>query len=218
MFLIFDLAFLGANAAKFFDGGWFPITVAAAIFAVMTTWKRGRGELAEKFRTTMLPLEAFLADIEMTKPHRVRGTAVFMASSAVGTPPALLHHFKHNQSLHEQLILLTVESSPVPEVLASRRLTVRKMREGVTHVSIRYGFMEQPNIPRDLHGCPDLTLEVARTSYYLGRETLLTSGASKMARWRKWLFAFTSRNARPATAYFGLPANRVVELGMQIDL
>ena len=218
MFLIVDLAFFGANAAKFLDGGWFPITVAAAIFAVMTTWKRGRRELAEKFRATMLPLDAFLADIELTKPHRVRGTAVFMASSAVGTPPALLHHFKHNQSLHEQLILLTVESAPIPEVAAANRLTVMKKREGVTHVAVRYGFMEQPNIPRDLHGCSELTLDVARTSYYLGRETLLTSGSSRMAPWRKWLFAFTARNARPATAYFGLPANRVVELGMQIDL
>jgi KUP system potassium uptake protein len=218
LFLIFDLAFFVANAAKFLDGGWFPVTVAAAIFAVMTTWKRGRRELAEMFRTSMLPLEAFLADIEMTRPHRVRGTAVFMASSAVGTPPALLHHFKHNQSLHEQLILLTVESVPVPEVAAGSRVTVLKMREGVRHVTIRYGFMEHPNIPRDLHGCPELTLEVARTSYYLGRETLFTTGPSTMARWRKWLFAFTSRNARPATAYFGLPANRVVELGMQINL
>jgi KUP system potassium uptake protein len=218
LFLIFDLAFFSANAAKFLDGGWFPITVAALMFAVMTTWKRGRRELAEKFRATMLPLDAFLADIVLTKPHRVRGTAVFMASSAVGTPPALLHHFKHNQSLHEQLILLTVESAPVPEVAAPNRLTVAKKGEGVIHVTLRYGFMEQPNIPRDLHSCPVLTLDVARTSYYLGRETLLTSGNSKMARWRKWLFAFTARNARPATAYFGLPANRVVELGMQIDL
>ncbi|CAN5810716.1 potassium transporter Kup [soil metagenome] len=218
LFLIFDLAFFTANAAKFLDGGWFPVTVAAAIFAVMTSWKRGRRELAEKFRATMLPLDAFLADIELMKPHRVRGTAVFMASSAVGTPPALLHHFKHNQSLHEQLILLTVESAPVPEVSAENRMTVVSKSGGVKHVTVRYGFMEQPNIPRDLLGSPELTLDVARTSYYLGRETLLTSGTSKMARWRKWLFAFTARNARPATAYFGLPANRVVELGMQIDL
>ena len=218
LFLIFDLAFFTANAAKFLDGGWFPVTVAAALFAVMTSWKRGRRELAEKFRATMLPLDAFLADIELMKPHRVRGTAVFMASSAVGTPPALLHHFKHNQSLHEQLILLTVESAPVPEVSAENRMTVVSKSGGVKHVTVRYGFMEQPNIPRELLGSPELTLDVARTSYYLGRETLLTSGTSKMARWRKWLFAFTARNARPATAYFGLPANRVVELGMQIDL
>lgn len=218
IFLIFDIAFFVANAAKFFDGGWFPISVAAAIFTVMTTWKRGRRELAEKFRATMLPLDAFLTDVETIKPSRVRGTAVFMASSAVGTPPALLHHFKHNQSLHEQLILLTVVSAPVPEVAASNRLTVEKLRAGVVHVTARYGFMEQPNIPRELLACPELEIDVGRTSYYLGRETLLTSGPSKMARWRKWLFAFTARNARPATSYFGLPPGRVVEMGMQIDL
>jgi KUP system potassium uptake protein len=218
VFLVFDIAFFSANAAKFIDGGWFPIGVAAGIFAVMTTWKRGRRELAEKFRSTMLPLDAFLADLEVMKPMRVRGTAIFMASSAVGTPPALLHHFKHNQALHERLILLTVESVPIPEVAASDRLTVVDKGHGVMHVTARYGFMEQPNIPRTLGACAQLEIEPMRTSYYLGRETLLTTGTSKMARWRKWLFAFISRNARPATAYFGLPANRVVELGMQIDL
>ena len=218
LFLVFDIAFFAANAAKFVDGGWFPITVAAAIFAVMTTWKRGRRELADKFRASMLPLDTFLADIELTKPLRVRGTAIFMASSAVGTPPALLHHFKHNQALHERLMLLTVESAPIPEVAATDRLTVLDKGHGVMHVTARFGFMESPNIPAVLGACPELALEPMRTSYYLGRETLLTTGNSKMARWRKWLFAFISRNARPATAYFGLPANRVVELGMQIDL
>ncbi|MBS2015093.1 MAG: potassium transporter Kup [Deltaproteobacteria bacterium] len=218
VFLVFDIAFFVANAAKFMDGGWFPVTAAVTIFAVMTTWKRGRRELAEKFKQSMLPLDAFIADLEMTKPPRVRGTAVFMASSAQGTPPALLHHFKHNQVLHEQLVLLTVESAPVPEVPADRRIALKDMGHGIVHVTMRYGFMENPDVPRALSTCPGLTIEPARTSYYVGRETLLSSGTSKMARWRKWLFAFISRNARPATAYFGLPPGRVVELGMQIDL
>lgn len=217
LFLLFDLAFFGANAAKFVDGGWFPVTIGLGIFAVMTTWKRGRRELADKFRATMLPLELFLADLEATKPLRVRGTAVFMASSAVGTPPALLHHFKHSQSLHDQLVLLTVESVGVPEVAAEQRCTIVQKGCGVVHVTLRYGFMEQPDVPRALKAT-DLDLDPARTSYYLGRETLLTDGPAKMAPWRKWLFAFLSRNARPATSYFGLPANRVVELGQQIDL
>lgn len=218
LFLVFDLAFFVANAAKFLNGGWFPITVAAALFAVMTTWKRGRRELAQKFQESMLPLDAFLADLDATKPHRVRGTAVFMASSAQGTPPALLHHFKHNQVLHEEVVLLTVESAPIPEVAEDKRIEATDKGHGVKHVTIRYGFMESPNVPRALATCPGLTLEPSRTSYYLGRETLLPTGTSKMARWRKWLFAFISRNARPATAYFALPPGRVVELGMQIDL
>ena len=217
LFLVFDLAFFGANAAKFVDGGWFPLAIGVAIFAVMTTWKRGRRELADKFRATMLPLEVFLSDPELTTALRVRGTAVFMASSAVGTPPALLHHFKHSQSLHEQIVLLTVESVAVPEVSADARTTIVDKGHGVVHVTLRYGFMEHPDVPRALRAT-HLALEPARTSYYLGRETLLTDGPSKMAKWRKVLFAFISRNARPATSYFALPANRVVELGQQIDL
>jgi len=218
LFLTFDIAFFGANAAKFMHGGWFPVTVAAGIFTVMTTWKRGRRELADKFRAAMLPLDAFLEDLEATKPPRVRGTAVFMASSAQGTPPALLHHFKHNQVLHEQVVLLTVESAPVPEIPASGRAIAVDKGHGVVHVTLRYGFMESPDVPRALKACPNLTIDLPRTSYYVGRETLLATGTGKMARWRKWLFAFISRNARPATAYFGLPPGRVVELGMQIDL
>ncbi len=217
LFLVFDLAFFFANAAKFVDGGWFPITVGLLLFAIMTTWKRGRRELSDKFRSTMLPLEAFLEDLELSKPLRVRGTAIFMASSAVGTPPALLHHFKHSQSLHDQLVLLTVENVAVPEVSAGERVTMVEKGHGVVHVTLRYGFMELPDVPRAL-AATELHLDPARTSYYLGRETLLTDGPSKMARWRKWLFAFISRNARPATSYFALPANRVVELGQQIDL
>lgn len=217
LFLVFDLAFFLANAAKFIDGGWFPITIGIVLFAIMTTWKRGRRELADKFRASMLPLELFLEDVEATRPLRVRGTAVFMASSAVGTPPALLHHFKHSQSLHDQIVLLTVENVAVPEVSRDARVTQVLKGHGIVHVTLRYGFMELPDVPSAL-ASTELRLEPARTSYYLGRETVLTHGPSKMAGWRKWLFAFISRNARPATSYFALPPNRVVELGQQIDL
>ena len=219
LFLIFDLAFFGANAAKFLDGGWFPLTMAVSIFVVMTTWKRGRKDLASAIQTAILPLETFLADVEETNPHRVRGTAVFMASNPKGTPPILLHHFKHNQVLHQQVVLLTVQNLRVPEVNDARRLSVEPKGNGFFHVSVRYGFMEQPDVPQALRLCKarGLDIDPARTSYYLGRETLLPTGRSKMAKWRKGLFAYVSRNARPATAYFGLPPNRVVELGMQID-
>jgi KUP system potassium uptake protein len=220
LFLAFDLAFFTANAAKFFDGGWFPLAMAVTIFTVMTTWKRGRRELAETIRSTLLPLDSFLEDVERTKPHRVRGTAVFMASNPTGTPSVLLHHFKHNQVLHEQVVLLTVEVSRVPEIPSERRLTVVPLASGFSHVTVRYGFMQQPDVVRALRGAAaeGLTIDLARTSYYLGRETLLPTGRSRMWRWRKALFAFVSRNARPATDYFGLPPNRVVELGMQVHL
>jgi KUP system potassium uptake protein len=132
----------------------------------------------------------------------------------------LLHHFKHNQVLHEQLVLLTVVAKHVPEIPQEQRVKVQELGHGFYRVTINYGFMQSPDIPRALRDCEPhgLTLIPERTSYYLGRETLLPSGASRMARWRKQLFAFISRNARPATAYFGLPPNRVVELGMQVDL
>jgi KUP system potassium uptake protein len=220
LFLVFDLAFFGANAAKFFDGGWFPITMAMVVFAVMSTWKTGRRALAEAVTASLLPLDAFLADVAATDPHRVSGTAVFMASNPTGTPPVLLHHFKHNKVLHKTVVLLTVENLPVPRVPASSRAKVTDLGHGFFHVTVSYGFMQRPNVPRALKECEafGLSVDESDTSYYLGRETLLTSGKSNMWRWRKTLFAFISRNARPATAYFGLPPNRVVELGMQVDI
>ncbi|WP_081426535.1 potassium transporter Kup [Sorangium cellulosum] len=219
LFLVIDLAFFAANSAKFFHGGWVPIVMGAATFTVMTTWKTGRKHLATAIKSAILPLDVFLEDVKRTKPHRVRGTAVFMASSPEGTPPILLHHVKHNQVLHEQVVLLSIQVLNVPEVPAERRTTVIPRGECIYQVTACYGFMQTPNAPSVLEGCKrhGLIIDLGRTSYYLGRETLLTTGSSKMSRWRKALFAFISRNARPATAYFGLPPNRVVELGMQVN-
>lgn len=220
LFLAVDIAFFGANAAKFFDGGWFPIAMALLIFTVMTTWKAGRKILAETIQQSALPLQMFLDDVKETKPHRVKGTAIFMASNPHGTPPVLLHHFKHNQVLHKQVILLTIESLKVPEVAPERRVEVKELGDGFFKVVARYGFMQQPNVLQVLELCKkhDLVTEPGSTSFYLGRETLLPTGHSGMWQWRKVLFAFISKNARPATMYFGLPPGRVVELGMQIDL
>lgn len=220
LFLGIDLAFFAANAAKFLHGGWFPIAMATVIFTVMTTWKTGRRLLGEAFKANLLPLDSFLADVEQRKPHRVSGTAVFMASNPNGTPPVLLHHFKHNKVLHEQVVLLSVLNERVPEVPVAERITVEDLGQGFFRVTARYGFMQTPNVPNALLVCKPhgLNIELRDTSYYLGRETLLTTGTANMMRWRKALFSFVSRNARPATSYFGLPPGRVVELGMQIDL
>jgi KUP system potassium uptake protein len=220
LFLAFDLPFFSANVLKFFDGGWFPIFVALGMFALMTTWKRGRAELATRFNQSMMPLAALLEDLEATKPHRVRGTAVFMSGNPEGTPPVLLHHLKHNQVLHRQVVLLSIIPSDVPTVAKDEQILVKDLGNGFFRVTWHTGFMETPNVPQILLRAREfgLVCEPSTTSFFLGRETLLTGGGSHMMHWRKVLFALVSRNALSATSYFGLPPGRVVELGMQVDL
>lgn len=220
VFLVFDLAFFGANAAKIAQGGWFPLAVGGALLLVMTTWHRGRALLWAAIEPTLLPLDAFVAEIEMAKPHRVKGTAVFMSSNPAGTPPALLHNLKHNQVLHDRIVLLAVLSLPVPDVRAEDRVSVELLAPDCYQVTARFGFMETPDVPLALRLCEPLGLHVdpQRASFYLGRETLVVTDAPTMRRWRKRLFAFLSKNARAATEYFRLPPGRVVELGAQIPL
>ncbi|MFT3710468.1 MAG: potassium transporter Kup [Archangium sp.] len=220
LFLSFDIPFFAANTLKFFQGGWVPAVIGVSMYALMTTWKRGRAELAVRFTQSLMPLSALLEDLEATKPHRVRGTAVFMAGNPDGTPPVLLHHLKHNQVLHRQVVLLSILPQDVPHIAKREQLEVENLGNGFFRVLWRTGFMETPNVPAILVRAreQDLVCEPSTTSYFLGRETLLTNGKSPLMLWRKLLFAFVSRNALPATSYFGLPPGRVVELGMQVDL
>ncbi|MCA9678974.1 MAG: potassium transporter Kup [Kofleriaceae bacterium] len=218
--LIVDFAFLVANATKFADGGWFPLAVGLAVFAVMTTWWRGRIELARAMEAGNLAEDLFLADIIAQPLHRVRGTAVFMASTTDGIPNVLLHHIKHNQVLHKQVVLFSVRTESAAWVTGNKALTVSDLGNGFYRVVARCGFMQSPDVPRLLARCVPLglTIDEARTTYYLGRQTLLTGGRSPFARWRKLLFSFLARNARPPTAFFNLPPNRVVEMGVQVEL
>ena len=167
-----------------------------------------------------MPITALLEDIEATKPFRVRGTAVFMSGNPDGTPPVLLHHLKHNQVIHRQVVLLSILPMEIPFVPKDEQIEVKELGNGFFRVLWRTGFMETPNVPAILLRARELELvaEPSTTSYFLGRETLLTRGKSTMMHWRKILFSFVSRNALPATSYFGLPPGRVVELGMQVDL
>jgi KUP system potassium uptake protein len=219
LFLSFDIPFFGANALKFFHGGWFPIAVALCVFLVMTTWKKGRTLLGQSLASRMLPTEMFLEDIDRHRPHRVAGTAVFMSSNPTGIPIVLLHHWKHNQVLHETVVLLSILSEPIPEVSSSSRVTFTDLGRGFFQVTAHYGFMETPNVPQVMRRAAELGVPCvpARTSYFLGRETLLATGQTRMLPWRKTLFSFISRNSRSATHYFGIPPDRVVELGMQIS-
>jgi KUP system potassium uptake protein len=219
-FLAIDVSFLAANAIKITDGGWFPLAVGAVVFAIMTTWWRGRADLARIVEAGGLPDDLFLADLETAHLPRVRGTAVFMSSTPEAIPNVLLHHVKHNQVLHKQVVLLSIVTAPAPWVAGNSALSVKELDHGFFRVVARVGFMQTPDVPRLLARCEPygLSFDEATTTYYLGRQTLLTTGKARMARWRKLLFSFLMRNARPPTAFFNLPPNRVVELGLQIEL
>ncbi|MBI2393609.1 MAG: potassium transporter Kup [Deltaproteobacteria bacterium] len=219
LFLAVDLPFFAANIVKFTHGGWFPIAMGVVVFSVLTTWKRGRAALGAYMLGAALPIDMFITDVEQSKPYRVRGTAIFMTSNPEGAPPVLLHHFKHNKVLHEQIILLSIQTRHVPEVSHEERVQVRDLGHGLWQVIATYGFMQTPNVVEVLQACVDKGLDPGHElSFFLGRETLLTTGRSGMASWRKALFSFLSRNARPANAFFRIPPNRVIELGIQIEL
>jgi KUP system potassium uptake protein len=219
-FLVFDLAFLGANVLKIRSGGWVPLVIAIVILLLMTTWKTGRELLSDIMETRSLPLDLLLADIGRRPIPRVAGTAVFLTSAAEGSPLVLMHHLKHNKALHKQVVLLSIAAAEVPDVEDDERVTVEEFPHGFYRVKATYGFMETPDVPRIMALCRKQGLKTVpmETSYYLGRERLLPIGRSPMARWRKKLFVVMARNAQSAAQFFGLPPNRVVELGAQIEL
>jgi KUP system potassium uptake protein len=219
-FLTIDLAFFCANIVKIAHGGWFPLVVAAAVFTVMTTWRRGRRILAERIAADALSDEAFLQSIARRPPPRVAGTAVFMDRTLEGIPLPLLHNLKHNKVLHERVILLTIVTEGIPYVPDEEQVEVRELGQGIFRVIARYGFVEQPNVPELLGGLEDprLKLDPDSTTFFLGRETLLATERPGMAIWRERLFAWMTRNAQGAPVYFRLPPNRVVEVGAQIEL
>ena len=220
IFIAFDVAYVAGNTFKIADGGWFPLFVAAAIAIAMTTWKKGREELYRNLVGARFPLESFLAELSKSHMPRVSGTAVFMTLSPVGTPPTLLHHVKHNHVLHEQVVLLSIIVKDTPIVPAGERIKIAVLGQGFYRIEAFFGFMQKPNVPQIMKIAAQygLVTDPMTTTYYLGRETLLTGGKSKMMRWRKAFFAFMSRNAGNPTSYFGIPPNRVVELGTQIEL
>jgi KUP system potassium uptake protein len=225
LFMTVDAAFFGANLVKVEEGGWFPLAAAAAVFTLLSTWKKGREYLSEQMKAAGLPLDLFLREIARKNPQRVAGTAVFMTGNLGNVPPVLLHHLKHNKMLHERVVLASILTEEIPSVPDAERVQVKDLGSGFHQVIARYGFMEIPDvpamlasIPRSARPGPTLELRPMDTTYFLGRETLLPSGPSPMATWRKRLFIVMSRNAQTASSFFGLPPNRVVELGAQIQL
>jgi KUP system potassium uptake protein len=235
IFLLGDLALFSANALKIASGGWVTIAIALLVFVIMSTWKRGRTMLNRILQAGSLPMDLFLDDVARKKPPRVPGTSVFMTSSAEGVPVVVLHHLKHNKVLHEQVVLMSIKTEEVPEILSEERLTLEKLSHGFYRVAVRYGFMETPDVPEILYRLRQAGLRARQneTTFYLGHERILVLDRKRgprtgtrtapedmdmdMARWRKKLFVFLQRNARSATEFFGIPPNRVVELGAQVE-
>ena len=210
-----------ANLLKIPQGGWFPLVVAAAIFVLMATWKRGRQVVWERIRSSAMPLEKFITEIERREPVRVTGTAVYLAGNGDAAPLALLHNLKHNKVLHRRIVILTIVLEESPRVPDEDRIEVEKLDGGFWRVRARYGFFEEPNVSNVLERCAafDLEFKPMETTFFLSRETVIAAGRTNgMVGWRTRLFAVLSRNATSATAYFRLPANRVVELGMQVEI
>ena len=225
-FFIIDAAFFGANVLKIRDGGWVPLAIALMIFILMTTWQRGRMIVRGLLVDASIPLDALLKDLgdenpdKRFKPARVPGTAVFLTSESKDAPLVLLHHLKHNKVLHEHVVLLSIISAPVPEIPITERIEVTTFPHNFGRVKAKYGFMQTPNVPEILSLATErgIIAKPTETTYYLGRENLLPTGSKPLARWRKRLFIFMQRNARPATQFFGIPPNRVVELGAQMEI
>ena len=220
IFLTIDLAFFGANALKIAHGGWLPLVIGGLLFTLMTTWKTGRKVVAARLTARAIPIEDFLRQVVETRPARVPGTAVFMTAQPRGTPAALAHNLRYNKVLHEHVVTLMVTTQPVPHVPANQQVTVRALGQGVFEVAVRYGFMEDPNVPEALVRAREQGLELDEddVTYFLGRETLIVTANPGMTAWRERLFVLMARNAVRATTFFRLPPERVVELGVQVEI
>jgi KUP system potassium uptake protein len=220
LFLLVDLAFFGANVVKIAHGAWFPLVIGLAVYTLLMTWKRGRELLALRFQARGLSIERFLERVRKEAPLRVPGRAVFMTGNPGMVPPALLHNLKHNKVLHEEVVILTVVTEEIPEVASGERVEVEALGNGFHRISARYGFMQDPSVPHILAAAKGkgLELTVAETSFFLGRERFLAARRGGLPVWREKLFAFMSRNATGATAFFRIPPSQVVEIGEQIPL
>jgi KUP system potassium uptake protein len=219
LFFTVDLGYFSSNLTKIPAGGWFPLLVGAIAFTFLTTWAKGRKLMIDRMNEASLPMEIFIKSAAPSAA-RVPGTAVFMTSSSSGVPHALLHNLKHNKVLHERIILLTVRIEDVPYVMRERRIETKDYGSGFYRVILRYGFMEEVDVPTalaQLQGCGP-QCKMMDTSFFLARQTLLASSRPGMAIWREKLFAWMLRNAESAMEFFKLPTNRVVELGSQVEI
>jgi len=219
-FGIVDLAFFASNTVKIFDGGWVPLVIGLTVVLIMTTWKRGRGLILARWTQDSLPLASFLARLPQSRIVRVPGTAVFMTGNLDFVPNALLHNLKHNKVLHEQVFFVTVRTLDTPQADPGDRALADEAAPGIYKVTLFYGFMESPNVPRALESLSAQGIEFKpmQTSYFVGRETVVPASVPKLRFIRRWMFLFMARNAVSATEFFRIPSDRVVELGVRIAI
>jgi len=219
VFFIVDFAYFGANLTKVPDGGWFPLLIGLVAFTLLTTWAKGRQLMISRLREAAMPVSVFVKSAA-SSATRVPGTAVFMTSASDGVPHALLHNLKHNKVLHERVVLLTVMIEDYPYVDEDQRVELKDLDQGFFRLVLRYGFMEDPDVPAALRTVEDCgaQFKMMETSFFLARQTLIASDHPGMAIWREKLFAWMLRNAESAMEFFRLPTNRVVELGSQVEI
>lgn len=217
---ILDITFFTSNILKLPHGGWVGLCVAIAMFTIMVTWQRGRLLMSRKLASESLPLADFLKEVIRTPPLRVPGTAIFLTGNAYAVPRPLLHNFKHNRILHETIVLLRIMNEEVPRIDDAERVAIERLEAGFVRIVARYGFSEDPDLPALLRGLniPGLNLDPMKCTFFLGRETLILRSSRNMYSWRKHLFAYLSRNAWDASKFFRIPPNRVIELGVQMEL
>jgi KUP system potassium uptake protein len=219
-FFLIDSVFFAANTLKVVQGGWVPLVLGLALMAMMTTWKQGRNLMLSRWKQDSLPLASFLARLPQSRTVRVPGMAVFLTGNPDYVPAALLHNLKHNKVLHEKVLFVTVSTLDEPEAGPERRTEVIELAPGIHRVLLSYGFMESPNVPRALEDLKSrgVGYDPMQVSYFLGREVIVRAMAPKLPLWRTWLFLLMARNAVPATEFFRIPSDRVVELGVRVAI
>lgn len=220
LILVFDVAFFVTNIVKVTHGGWVPLVIAAVVFLLMSTWQKGRKILAERLKARSIPLDEFIRGMLTSPPQRVAGSAIYMSGDPWGVPVPLLHNLKHNKVLHSQIAILTIKTQEVPFIKKESRVAIEEMAPHFYRIIASYGFMETPKIKHILEACRenDISFPIQETTFVLGRETILATGDPTLSIWREKLFAFMARNAERPTAFFKIPPNQVIEVGIQVEI
>lgn len=220
IFLLVDIALLSANTIKVFEGGWYPLLLGAGLFTIMMTWRRGRQLVTANLKMHAIPLDGFMESLFVAPPPRVPGTAIFLRGEVDGVPHAMLHNLKHNQVLHERVVFLTIFMQEVPWVPIQERVRIIDLGNECYQVNVLYGFKDEPDIPQVLELCLQhgLDIDLPSTSFFISRQTIISTPDGGMTPWREHLFVLLSRNARGAADYYRIPTNKVIELGTQIEI